>query len=287
MPDHDDRPLPVHRIDLVAIDVDGTLLGPDGSISPATVAAVRDVVAAGKRVVLATARPPRGIVRLCQTLGLTSLQVNHNGALIYDPVSRQVAFHQPLAGPLARQVIEVVRRHDPTAAVGVEVVDRLWLDRPTTQAVDRVAQEPSLTMTGVSTAGPGQDGLEQALQGQVTKVMALGEAGPLASIQQELAQRGRGRVSFAFSHMRLLQIVHAQADKARALQRVCDHYGIAASAVMAIGDAPNDLPMMRWAGLAMAVGDAWDVVKAAAHLVVGPSGGDGVAAALRRHVLEG
>lgn len=276
-PHHSDASLPIDEFAMVAVDMDGTLLRRDGTVSPANLAALRAVQAAGKKVVLATARPPRGIDKLCQHLKLQALQVNHNGALIYDPVQRQPVFHLPLAGALARQVIDVARRHDPDISIGVEVIDRFFTDRMDTQLGD----EPSLDVTQTK-----ESPLDDVLNGPVTKVMMIGEAGTLASIQDELGVRGKGRVGFAFSHMRLLQVVHAKADKADALSRIAAHYGLRPSEVMAIGDAPNDIPMLRWAGLGVAVANAWDTVRAAARLVVPGNDDDGVAYAIQRHILD-
>ncbi len=274
--DHD-KPLPIDEIEMVALDLDGTLLRSDGKVSDATAQAIRAAVDAGKKVVLATARPPRGVAPLCRRLGLTALQINHNGALIYDPVQAQPVFHLPIPGPLARQVIDVARRHDRTISIGVEVIDRFYTDRMDTQ----LGAEQSLDLSNADVSH-----LDQALQSEVTKVMMIGEAGNLGAIQDELGIRGKGRVGFAFSHMRLLQVVHAKASKADALSRLADHYKLNPSQVMAIGDAPNDLPMIRWAGLGVAVANAWDTVKAAARIVVPSNDEDGVAHAIRRHLLN-
>lgn len=274
---HDsDQPLPVDDMQMVAIDVDGTLLRSDGKISAATTAAIRDAVKAGKKVVLATARPPRGVQAICKHLGLTGPHVLHNGAVIYDVLAGQAHLHIPLPGALARQVIAVARRHDPQVSIGVEVIDRFYTDRMDTQ----LGAEPSLDLSNADSSH-----LEQVLGGEVTKVMMLGDAGRLGAIQDELATRGKGRLGFAFSHMRLLQVVHHVASKAEALDRLAKAWGIPPGAVMAIGDAPNDVPMLRWAGLGVAVVNAWDSVKAAARLVVPGQDEDGVAHAIRQHLL--
>lgn len=275
---HDtNQPLPLDEMKMAAIDVDGTLLRSDGKISAATVAAIREAVRAGKKVVLATARPPRGVLAICRHLGLTGPHVLHNGALVHDVLEGKTLLHIPLPGALARQVIEVARRHDPQVSIGVEVVDRFYTDRLDTQ----LGAEPSLDLSNVDSAH-----LEQVLSGEVTKVMMLGDAGRLGATQDELAVRGKGRLGFAFSHMRLLQVVHHMASKAEALDRLAKAWGIAPSSVMAIGDAPNDLPMLRWAGLGVAVVNAWDSVKAAAKLVVPGQDEDGVAYAIRQHLLN-
>src|SRR5690606_19426687 len=136
------RRLSAEPIDLVAIDLDGTLLRSDSTVSDANVEAIRAAIAAGVIVVLASARPPRGCREVCERLNLQTLQINHNGALIYDPAARQAVRHHRLSGPLAAQIIQIARRVYPEVAVGVERLDHFYVDRDAA----RLAAEPSLAM---------------------------------------------------------------------------------------------------------------------------------------------
>jgi hypothetical protein len=93
-------------------------------------------------------------------------------------------------------------------------------------------------------------------------------------------------VAFSCSHLRLLQVVAGRVDKADALATVAEFYGIDPDRVLAIGDAPNDLGMIRWAGLGVAMQNAWDEVRAAAHFIVPSNEHAGVAHAFRKYVLR-
>lgn len=268
--------MPVESPRLVAIDVDGTLLRSDSSLSGATAAAIEQVQQAGIRVVLASARPPRGIRDLCRRLKLSSYQINHNGALIYDPVAHQVVGHKALSPAVARAVLDVARRVDPRVDLGVEVIDKLY----TEQGAKRLREHPA---TGAANAPVSS--LHGLLDQPITKVLVLGEAGSLGQIQMILLDKLARRVALGFSHQYLLQVVAGGVDKAVALAKVAEHYGLTADQVVAIGDAPNDIPMMQWAGLSVAVANAWSDVRRAADFIVPSNDEDGVATAIVKHVL--
>ncbi|MCC7146132.1 MAG: HAD family phosphatase [Phycisphaeraceae bacterium] len=272
------RPLPADPPLLVAIDMDGTLLRSDDTLSQATITAVQQVTELGVKVVLATARPPRSVAAIERQLGLDTLQINHNGALIYDPRAGRPLYHHPLNASLARQLIAVARKIDPSLAVGIDVVDQFHSDGNAAAALRR---EPCV---GYQDQPLGS--LDKVLQSPVTKVLFLGQPDSLGRLQMLLADKSAAKVTMAFTHQHLLQIMAAGVDKAAALAKVAEHYGIARDRVMAIGDAPNDVPMLLWAGLAVAMGNAWDDARRAAHFVAPDNNADGVAAALRRHVLE-
>ena len=268
------KPLPVDPVQLIAIDLDGTLLRSNNTIGPASIDAIRSASERGVRVVLATARPPRGVSAVYTQLGLDTLQINHNGALIYDQGRREVTRHRPLAGELARKVVKTARRIAPNISIGVDVVDKLYTDR-------KDADPPPMGAGVQSATGP----LDRVLDQPVTKIFMSDKSNVLADIQMNVQQKYSEQVAFAISHMRLLQIMRGGVDKSIALAEVAEHYGVAAPGIMAIGDAPNDLGMLKWAGLAVAVKNAWSDVLKAAHFVVPSNDEDGVAEAIQRYVL--
>lgn len=272
------KPLPVEPVRLIAIDLDGSLLRSDGTIGESTVAAVREASAQGIRVVLATARPPRGVIASYQKLALDTVQVNHNGALVYDARQRKVIEHLPIDASLARQVVSIARQIAPKIPIGVDVIDTLYCDKSNNSNNDL-----NLSHAGVTSAA---GLLEPVLNEPVTKVFMTGEPHELAHIQMTLHEKLRARVAFATSHLKLLQVVAEGVDKAVGLARVAGMYDVPAQSVMAIGDAPNDLGMFKWAGLAVAVKNAWRDVLKAAHFAVPSNDEDGVGEAIRRFALS-
>lgn len=271
------RPQRAAAIRLVGLDLDGTLLGPQKTISAACAATIAECVKRGVRVVLISARPPRSVRPIQQALGLDSLQVNYNGALIHHPSEGWRLYHRPLPAAVARQVVTVARALEPRLAVSVEVLDQWftdWLD-------ESLPTETSLHFKP-DYIGP----LSQVLNRPITKLMLLAQPERLRAVSEALEQRFAGRIAMAVSDQHLIQVMHPAVGKGKALARVAGYYKIPRAAVMAVGDAPNDAGMLRWAGLGVAVQNAWPEVQAAADVVVPSNEAEGVAIALERYVLS-
>ncbi|MCC7408397.1 MAG: HAD family phosphatase [Phycisphaeraceae bacterium] len=269
------RSLPVDPPLMVGIDLDGTLLRADDSISPGNIEAITEAGRKGIAVVLATARPARGALAVYRRLGLSTPMVLHNGAMVMDPgPPTQMLLHRTLTGPMARCVIAVARKLDRYLAVGVEQDEKFYFDG---FAATAVRGEPSLGQTDANPVGS----LDPLLDRPVTKLVVLGRPEVLGKLQMILQSKASDKVGLTYSHEHMLQIVAPGTDKSRGLALVAERQGIAPDRVMVIGDAPNDLGMMRWAGLAVAMGNAWADVLAAADMTVGTNDQDGVAAAIQ------
>ncbi|MBL8764796.1 MAG: HAD family phosphatase [Phycisphaerae bacterium] len=252
------------RIDLLALDLDGTLLASDKTVSERNARALRRVASDGVAVVLVTARPPRSVRALLRRLALGpghAVTINYNGALTWDADREEPIEHVPLPADVVRDASRLARRLDPGVAVSVETLDR-WL-------TDRVSEQwrvETQNLGGPDHLGP----LEGFVDRDATKLMLLHEPtrlGPIAAaVRAEL--EGPGRCTLAVSDHHVLQVVAPGVDKGAALRRFCARAGIPAQRVMAIGDAPNDATMVRWAGVGVAVGNAWDELKREARLVL-------------------
>ena len=274
----DEKRLPVDPIELVAIDLDGTLLRSNGKICPKSINTIATARARGVRIVLASGRPPRSMKRVYRRLELDTLQISHDGALIHFGRMDRPWYHQPMPGHVAHRVIGLALALDSPVHVGLEVLDTGY----TTTTDRRIRTEAA--------AGPQarqSRTLEPYLNGPVTKILLVGEPAALGGMHAALAAQLPDQVAFTFSHMGLLQVVHASVDKGTALAQVADYYGVPRSGVMAIGDAPNDLGMLGWAGLGAAVQNCWADVRQAAQFIVPSNDRAGVAYALQKYVLMG
>jgi len=120
---------PPKRVRLLAIDVDGTLLRTDGRLAQGVIDACRAAERAGCVIVPATARPPRSLQPILQTLGTTGPTINYNGAVIWNPVDRAPQYHEALDAQTAKQIIEQARAMLPDILVSVELLDRWFTDR--------------------------------------------------------------------------------------------------------------------------------------------------------------
>jgi hypothetical protein len=264
-------------IDLIAIDIDGTLLQATQQISDRVINAVSAAKKRGVKVVLASARPPRSVREIYDQLQLDTLQVNYNGALIHDQLRRRHIHHRPLDGRLIKRIIKAARRSDPEVIVSLEVLDKWYTDRQNKMLTTETSRNFSPDYVGP---------LDAFLHAPVTKLMLLTPAERMAPIRQLVEQRFSSEVGIMVSDKHVLQIVHPTVDKGRALAMIAEQYGIAGQNAMAIGDAPNDLGMFAWARLSVAVENAWPQVRDAADVIVATAEDDGVAQAIERFVLN-
>ena len=264
------------RFDLVAIDIDGTLLRPDKRLAHRVIRAVSEASQRGVKVVLATARPPRSVRAIYEALNLDTPQINYNGALIHDQRAGRAILHQPVPVQLGSQLIRYARRVDPNVIIGVEILDRWYTDH-----TDHAGGTRTTGTFRPDFVGP----LEAFIHKPATKILLQGSPERLGRVKAALCDRYRKRASILICDSQLVQVLHAGADKQVALERIALSYGIPRSRVMAIGDAPNDERMIRWAGLGVAMKNAWPTVRAAAGAIVSGNDADGVAEALKRFVL--
>jgi Cof subfamily protein (haloacid dehalogenase superfamily) len=257
---------------LIVLDLDGTLLRPDHSVSPANAAAVWACVAQGAQVVLASGRSLRAILPTAHTLRLDSPIIALNGSLIGDRHRGIVrARHQLDAAQLPLISAVLLERAVPFVVFGTEQIYAL-ADMP--QRDDLVAYgEPLATVVPALTHEHIADPL---------KVLAFLPPSPLdaelsAALEPAVAQVRTGR-SF------LEWLPHA-ATKGDALLELMAEQGIAREEVIAIGDGYNDLSMFAVAGLSVAMGDAVAEVREHAAVLTAGCEEDGVALALQRYVL--
>ena len=265
---------PRSPIRLLAIDVDGTLLRSDARLSQGVVQACRAAERAGCVVVLATARGPRMTSWIIQALDITAPTINYNGALIWNPLDSVAQFHETLSGELAGRIIAEARSIDPQIMVAIEVLDRWFTDR-----IDRQFDE----LTDPDVIAP----LSSFLSDPVTRVTLLGMPESIQRILGSIRERywQQREVALFNPDPQVIQVTHRLVDKGIALQRVAQRMEADREQVMVIADADNDLGMMEWAGLAVAVANATDQVKQLADAIVPSNDDQGVARAIHRYIL--
>lgn len=272
--------------DLIAIDVDETLLNDRRELPLRNLRAVERVREAGALVVIATARAPRGARPVARVLGLdgvapdgaTRPMITFNGALTWCFTKRGPIEHFPLPKGLARSLIAAARSVEPDAAVSFEAADKWFTDRDVTQGMG----EPGLTAPDY--IGP----LSSFLHISPTKVVFHAAFERLqrvwAVLRDDFVRKGLAQVSF--SEYTALQVVGPKVTKGASLERLAQRLGVKRERVLAIGDAPNDSEMLRFAGLGVATANAWDEVKQIADEVTEADNNAGaVAEALERFAV--
>jgi len=255
------------KFDLLAVDVDGTLLDSTGRLSARNVQALRAAAGQGVRVVLATHRPPRATRALADRLGLTAgggraakndprLTINHSGATVWSLRADAAIEHWTLPSAVSRSVIAATRSVEPEAIVSIEHLERWYTER-----LDSTLAPEFASAMQPDYVGP----LSSFLHIPPSRLTIAAAPDRLRDIRRllldEYVKPGHAACSATSAH--ILQVVAPGVDKAAALARVADRLGVTRDRVAAIGDGPNDVGMLRWAGLGLAVANAWGEARLA------------------------
>ena len=261
------------RYQLAAFDIDGTLVGPSGKLSPATIAAVDGLAGRGVIIAAATARPYELAMPTLQPLGgAVSAVVAAAGADIRRANGEPIG-QVTLPPEAARAIAQLCDEHDWRAVGGTE--EGAFRRLPTPEA-----RGPAATVASLTDVALGRTYVIAPFTGPDDPAFAaLESAVQDAGLRAERALTSSGR--------EIVAVTHPDAGKGPALLRLCEAFGVPPVAAVAFGDTEVDLPMIELAGLGVAMGDAPPALKEEADLVTGTASEDGVATAIERIWGEG
>lgn len=255
---------------LIALDLDGTILGRDLTVSPQCKAAIRRAEEAGVRVTIASGRMLKSTLRYARDLAIRTPIICYQGAMTADPVTGEIMWHRPVPLDLAHEVIGMCQAQQ--VHVNIYVNDELYVDRITREA-ERYAK---LSIVEAHAVGD----LLGFLRSEPTKIVAIGETDVIDSLTNALERTYDSRLYITKSFPTFCEVAHSDCSKGQALARLAQSLGIAQEETIAIGDNPNDLDMIEWAGLGVAMGNGAAEVKAVADWVTATVDEDGAARAI-------
>ncbi|WP_425058443.1 Sugar phosphatase YidA [Sporomusa carbonis] len=262
-------------IKLIALDLDDTLLDSKLAVSPRAHDAIRQAVARGVTVTIATGRMYRSALPYARQLGLDVPLITYNGALIKSSLSEETLFHQPIKTELADQVLSLCRERG--WYVQNYVNDELYV-----RELDEYANYYS-RMSGVPAIAVG-DRLYDGRQSP-TKMLVMAGKEDIGKIYDTFKAVFGPRLSIVTSKPTFIEITDPAANKGRALAFLADKLQVKQEEVMALGDSGNDIEMLKYAGWGVAMGNASAAVKAVARLETLGNDADGVAEAIEKYVL--
>jgi Cof subfamily protein (haloacid dehalogenase superfamily) len=263
---------------LIATDVDGTLLDDDERVTPRTRHAVRAAVAVGVQFVLATGRPPRWVPPVVEALGFAPMAVCANGAVIYDPDQDRIISARTLPVDVLIELAEIATRVIPGAGLAVERVGRSAHDSATPQFVSSPGYEHAWLNPDNTEVS-----IEDLLSAPAVKLLIRKAGARSAEMAAELAKHigMQGDITYSTNNG-LIEINPLGTSKATGVEEVARPLEITAEDVVAFGDMPNDVPMLRWAGHGVAMGNAHPDALAVANEVTASNTDDGLARVLER-----
>lgn len=271
---------------MLVLDIDGTLLNSAGRISPRVRQAVTRARHSGMLVTLATGRNLRAALPVANALELDSPQIVSNGALVISPVTEQVFLHRPLKRSLAVQSAQLLQRMGFTvfanrfALTGPDLFHEDTPSLPEQRTL--LNREPEYVRQVYDLAG-------QVAAMEPLKVMTIDHISAVQNAAERLRQRLTGDFQVIVTDeapgYSLLEVAPAGITKATGIECLAELQGISPAEIIAFGDNYNDLEMLQYAGLGVAMGNAPDAVKRVAAMVTATNDEDGVALFLERHAF--
>lgn len=260
---------------LLALDIDGTLLNSKGEISDSTVEAIKRAQNKKVMVTISTGRPIQGVYKYVDLLGLNAPIISYNGGMIVDVKKDEIIYEQLLDSKDAKQVIELGLKYDTTVIVWSK--NRLYVSRMDEHIA--IYQKMSGEVANLI-----EDYAALYAQG-VSKVIWYSDPERLIEYQGEIKGVVNKTVTFVTSHPYYLEFFNEKVSKAKALEFIGQKYGIKREEMIAIGDGNNDIEMIDYVGMGVAMGNATEGVKSVANHITTSNDDHGIFNALE-HLIK-
>lgn len=263
----------------VFLDMDGTLLRKDHTISNVTKKAIQDLLKKGIIIIPISARPLHGILPITQHVFPESIPVVslNGGYILYN---KEIIYQADIT------LTETATIHRELEKYDVAVMYYCQMNWYST--VDRAEVKKEQRITGIKIKiQPFEHSMKEwdEIKSGPNKIMIAGDKELIIGIEKRLLQLHKGKLNIYKSQPRYLEIMNLDASKEGAVQFLLSKFGIQQNEIIAIGDNYNDKGMIEYAGMGVAMGNAPDEIKAAANYVTDTNDNDGVAKALA-HFFE-
>lgn len=262
---------------ILVLDLDGTLTNTRKEITPRNREALIQTQQQGTRLVLASGRPAYGIAPLADELQMNQFDgyiLSYNGGEIIDWKSKEILYAKVLPDAVIPQLYECAKRNE--LAILTYDKECIVTENPEDEYVKKEAFLNKMEVRKST------DFLTD-IHLPVPKCLIVGDPDKLIAVESELSIRLQGQISVYRSEPYFLELVPLGIDKAQSLTVLLEKLGMKREEMVAVGDGYNDLSMIKFAGLGVAMANAQEPVKKAADYITLSNDEDGVAAVVERY----
>lgn len=263
---------------LIAVDMDGTLLNEKKEISNRCYEDIMKLKESGKKIVLATGRPLNGILRYIEKLNLMDEDdyvVAFNGALVQSTQTKQILFNKPLSLDAYKELYELSKQLEINIHALTDNSVLTPKDNPYTEIESSINKIPTIE-------GPIED---VDISTIIIKVMFVDDPAKLDAIIPLLPQWVKEKYSILRSSPIFLEFLDKSVNKGAGVSAITQQLGMKPEEVICVGDAENDIAMIQFAGLGVAMANATEEVKAVADYITLSNEEDGVAHVIEKYML--
>lgn len=274
-------------IRLILLDIDGTLTNSKKQISPQTKETLLKAQVHGVTLALCSGRPEQGLYRWAEELEMTThggLFVCFNGGKVINCQTKEVLYNQPILVPDAKAVLEHVKQFDvvPTVTKG----EYMYV----TNVFNHDLHIPhQVNILEYESRGNGYllcevRDLAEFVDFDINKILLYGQPEYLKANYQKISEPFADRLNAMFTAPIYYEFTAKNVDKATALHAALTPLGYKPEEMIAFGDAQNDISMLQYAGIGVAMGNAVDEVKEIADEITASNDEDGIALSLYKHL---
>lgn len=263
---------------LMAVDVDGTLLDSNDRISDRTKRAINRAIDKGLIFTISSGRPVQGVQPIISELGLKGDMpfICYNGAMVVMGKSGEILYEQSLSAQNAKKIYMLGQSYGTTVMIWTG--NSLYVNRLDERAYKYGMQAYAIPRLAENT--------DELLANGATKLLWYDEIEIINKYQQEARDIFGDEINIHTSKPFFLEFVDSGASKAIAMQKLGDHFGIARGQMIAVGDGLNDISMIEYAGLGVAMGNSDPEVIEKADFVTLSNDDDGVAYVIEKYILS-
>lgn len=265
---------------LLALDLDGTLTDSKKHVSGKNREFIRKAQERGVKIILASGRPVIGIKRVADELDLWTTGgyiLAYNGGQIIDCKTREQLIKHTIPMEYVHDICDVIQRYEVFPLTYND--EGVICENDTDQYVKLEAFNNGIPVIRVRN-------LEEAVRIPAVKFMVVGEPNELKKAFDYLKKLFENKLNVFFSEPYFLEITPLGIEKASALSELLDILEITSDQLIACGDGLNDIPMLNFAGFAVAMENAYDETRMAADYISSSNEEDGVAEAIQKFILE-
>ena len=263
------------NIRIIAMDLDGTLSNDKKEITPLTRKVLMDAQKKGIRLVLASARPAPGLFREANALSVQDyggILMSYNGGCITDAATRRVLYKTGIDMEVMRGVLRMLKGFPVTPILDDGV--QFYVEDKNGFKVDYECRNNCMECTEVGDPA-------EFLHFSPVKVLMSADPAVIKDVQKVIAERLPENLTVVQTAPFYLEVIPRSINKGEGLKNVCELLGVRPEDTIAFGDAENDIPMLKAAGIGVAMGNADERTKAAADYVTLTNNEDGIACALQ------
>lgn len=261
---------------MIVLDIDGTLTTSKKDITPATKEALLEIQQKGYKVVLASGRPTPGLARFAKELELAkygSYTLSYNGAKIVNCKTGEIMYEKLLPNNVLPDLYDIAIEH----GVGIMTYenDNVVTGTPFDKYMMLESRINNLNIRY-------EKNFKEYTTFPTHKCLMTGEHEVLQKAEEHLKKKYNSLLSIYFSEPFFLEIMPQNISKADSLQMLCNHLGMTSEEVICCGDGFNDISMIEFAGLGVAMENAQDIVKESADYITASNDNDGIVQVIRK-----